>query len=673
MALITQFDDLPDLFFIDLFNYLSSIDILWAFTNLNNRIQTIINERGFFRHINLSSSRLSKFDTLLSILPLNQIETLIIDIEASPFQLSRWPYLPHLTTLRLYGLRDFIDATNLILRHSTSLIHLTLETSDLFMSIGFTGCILHPRGRLSTLVENVLPHLSALRSLDLGQDIGLGLTNWYITTIQSPLNYLRVSMQDIPHLCHVISRETLSTTLEQLHVTMRSLHVIRENSLPKGLVLSKMINLHTFTLVQSIFSYNRIEWSTIESLTAPNVMPVLRRMNLAIFITVDDLYCINRSSLFIDDRRIDVQFVFIIDDTSLGIQLSHHVPHGSHFHPRQIVGFNNYPWAYDVWYTLPWAFEQFFEVVEPIQYITKVEVFALPSSYSSIISSSRLRTLSISQNDSLPSIISMPHVVQLDHINTVHLSFHDWPTGLNLLALRHVTLTNNLIALKNFSSFPPNIRSIQILLHANKPNFDSSNWSILRSLSALPMLTSLHIIMKDMNTGLDDISCQIIAETVPISVHFGICFRRSSGMPKPDSIDHCIKFDPALVNLTNDPTVPIIDDEDYDNDEEDEDYEDLTFSESIFDIYRASIKELHTRILRLSSHMKPLIVVEEGDRDVQHGLQEEKTIGIDREPTSIADKNPYSTKNDRETMEISDASESENEGESSEMNNINDD
>ncbi|CAF4976757.1 unnamed protein product, partial [Rotaria sp. Silwood1] len=71
--------------------------------------------------------------------------------------------------------------------------------------------------------------------------------------------------------------------------------------------------------------------------------------------------------------------------------------------------------------------------------------------------------------------------------------------------------------------------------------------------------------------------------------------------------------------------------------------------------------------------IKRLITCSELDRDVQHGLQEEKTIGIDREPTSIADKNPYSTKNDRETMEISDASESENEGESSEMNNINDD
>jgi hypothetical protein len=138
MALITKFDDLPDLFFIELFNYLSSIDILWAFTNLNNRIQTLINERCYFRHINLSSARLLKFDTLVTILPLNQIETLIIDIEASPLQLSRWPYLPHLTTLRLYGLRNFIDATNFILRHSTSLIHLTLETNDLLMQVSIT-------------------------------------------------------------------------------------------------------------------------------------------------------------------------------------------------------------------------------------------------------------------------------------------------------------------------------------------------------------------------------------------------------------------------------------------------------------------------------------------------------------------------------------------------------
>jgi hypothetical protein len=227
----------------------------------------------------------------------------------------------------------------------------------------------------------------------------------------------------------------------------------------------------------------------------------------------------------------------------------------------------------------------------------------------------------------------MPHVVQLDHINTVHLSFHDWPTGLNLLALHHVTLTNNLVALKNFSSFPSNIRSIQILIRANMPNFVSSNWSTLRSLSALPMLTSLHIVINDMNTGLDDISCQIIAETVPMFVHFGIYFRRDSGMPAHDSVDHCIEFDPAPIDVANDFTSPIIDDED-DEDNEDEDYQDyeddennqdeddedydddedddLVFLESIFDVYRASIKELHRRILCLPFHMKPLIVIEEG-------------------------------------------------------------
>ncbi len=89
MALITQFDDLPDLVIIDLFTYLTSIDVLWAFANLNDRLRKLIDERGFFRDINFSSARLSKFDTLLTLLPLNRIEILVIDIGASTLQLSR--------------------------------------------------------------------------------------------------------------------------------------------------------------------------------------------------------------------------------------------------------------------------------------------------------------------------------------------------------------------------------------------------------------------------------------------------------------------------------------------------------------------------------------------------------------------------------------------------------
>ena len=183
-----------------------------------------------------------------------------------------------------------------------------------------------------------LPYLNALHSLDCGQDTGFGLVNWYVTRVQCPLKYLRVPINDISQLVHLISRETLSTTLEQLYVTMRNDHMRRDNSLPTGLALPSMINLHTFTLVQSIFAISRIQWSVIELLTTPNVMPRLRRMNLAIFISVNELDSINRSALFIDDRQIDIQFAFITDHTSLSNEVADNLPRGSRFHPREIVG-----------------------------------------------------------------------------------------------------------------------------------------------------------------------------------------------------------------------------------------------------------------------------------------------------------------------------------------------
>ena len=135
MALTTKFDDLPDLFIINLFNYLSSIDVLWAFANLNHRFRKLVDERDYFRHINLFSARLSKFDALLALLPLERIETLVIDRGASPLQLTRWPHLPSLITLKLYGLCDFEDAACFVLRHSTTLEQLTLGTNDRFISV----------------------------------------------------------------------------------------------------------------------------------------------------------------------------------------------------------------------------------------------------------------------------------------------------------------------------------------------------------------------------------------------------------------------------------------------------------------------------------------------------------------------------------------------------------
>ena len=130
----------------------------------------------------------------------------------------------------------------------------------------------------------------------------------------------------------------------------------------------------------------------------------------------------------------------------------------------------------------------------------------------------------------------MPHVIAFDRITTVHLTFHDWPRSLHLPSLRHVTLTNNLVALKDFSSFPTSIRSIQILFRPFLPNYLAINWSVLLSLSTLPMLTSLHIILHDMDTGLDSTACQIIAETAPMLAHFGISFRQQRGLSLRDYV-----------------------------------------------------------------------------------------------------------------------------------------
>ena len=60
-------------------------------------------------------------------------------------------------------------------------------------------------------------------------------------------------MCNIKQLCYLMSVETLSTTLEQLHVTVRNLPA-GTNRVSKQSVLPKMVNFHSFTFAQSMFS-----------------------------------------------------------------------------------------------------------------------------------------------------------------------------------------------------------------------------------------------------------------------------------------------------------------------------------------------------------------------------------------------------------------------------------
>jgi hypothetical protein len=188
-----------------------------------------------------------------------------------------------------------------------------------------------------TLINNILLiHLPALRSLDLGMNY-YG-TSWPITTAVAPLTYLRLPLLNMDILLRLISTEPLFDTLRQLHITIGDSDSNTHCPVSMSNLSIRMINLHTFSLVQTFFSMLTIEWTVFEILTSSKVMPVLRRANVSLFINTNDLNCIRSSPIFTDHRHVDVHFVFNLLNCPQYIKVTPYIPRGNHFHPREIVG-----------------------------------------------------------------------------------------------------------------------------------------------------------------------------------------------------------------------------------------------------------------------------------------------------------------------------------------------
>lgn len=99
---------------------------------------------------------------------------------------------------------------------------------------------------------------------------------------------------------------------------------------------------------------------------------------------------------------------------------------------------------------------------------------------------------------------------------------------LNFASLSRLILTDSLDSLVSCTHLI-NIQSIQIILHYECLRFGNDNWTVLCTLSTLPRLISLRVLLYEMRVPPDDASCQIIAETVPIVSDFSFCFRRLNG------------------------------------------------------------------------------------------------------------------------------------------------
>ncbi|CAF4055709.1 unnamed protein product [Rotaria sordida] len=544
--MITLFDDLSDLALIEIFSYLSCADALWSFSNLNSRLITLLTERGFYRHVNLSSTGKKRFAAIFSILRLNEIQSLVIDRCTSPLQLRRWPHLPHLTTLRLQGVRNFREVFKLIRKHGNTLIHLTVESSSYFNAGGMTREVAYPIWNSYEFLERTVCRLPTLQSLDLGMETSFDLHGWPFKMIQAPLTYLKISLGRTHLLIDIFSTKPLSSTLQQLHIKISDFCGDMYFSLRDKDFLPRMESLHTFTFVKSLKWHSSEEWTLVNVLTASKVMPVLRRMNFSIVIDINDLNQMNHSALFDDDRHIDVHYVFMISDNREHFEVNQYVPHGSLSHSRKIVSatFISECWTLDstiknhdeiyldkprnrqhLFYTLPWIFDEFFQLCLPDRYISQLQVFTSPSPVNTV-APSRLRKLNISNN--FPSLaISFPHIISSNQMAELHLSRCDRQTSVNLPTFDYLIITDSLDSL-NSCFFSRNIRSIQITLNHEHLHLARNDWNDLPTLSTLPFLKSLRILLYGINIPPNDTICQIIAETASTISDFCFCFRRKN-------------------------------------------------------------------------------------------------------------------------------------------------
>lgn len=207
----------------------------------------------------------------------------------------------------------------------------------LFFQDGLTIERSYPIGDMKDLIDNVvLGRLPALRSLDGGMNYFQ--TCWPFTHAIVPLTYIRLYLPNINSLVRLMSTPPLCETLRQLHIQTNNC-VYPLSPPPSISALSiEMVNLQTFTLVQSFFYQFIIEWTHFELLTSSMVMPALRRANISLFMNINDFSRIRSAPIFNDHRRVEVNFAFSVINCPQYNEMTRFIPCGGRFYPREIVG-----------------------------------------------------------------------------------------------------------------------------------------------------------------------------------------------------------------------------------------------------------------------------------------------------------------------------------------------
>nr|ACI90380.1 hypothetical protein [Philodina roseola] len=379
-----------------------------------------------------------------------------------------------------------------------------------------------------------------------------------------------------------MATKPLCNTLRQLHVKLQDRRFLNGYSSVFD-ETTFMPSLHTFTSMKPLYCQSNDEWTFIDILTSTKVMPVLKQVRFICGITRMDLNRIAQSTISNDDRHVDVQYAFLLNDNDCHSELTKRVPRGSRSHPRSIACATFYrnnshrdpkhdlPDAFGIyddegqshlWYTLPWAFNDFLQLSVPDTCITRLQM----SSSLFVRQTSRIRKMRLIRNAMTP-FIAQSSLVCPDRIELLDLFYCDRSISLKLPSLVHVNLVDSFDALQSCHLVSMHIQSITIVMHQQEIESASNRWTDLRVLSDLPRLRSVRVLLYSTLVCPDDIGCQMLAETSLLVSDFGISFREDLYLPGVDRKLLC-------------------------------------------DMYRLFIKELHRKMICLSPNQKSSYVIE---------------------------------------------------------------
>ena len=238
----------------------------------------------------------------------------------------------------------------------SSLQHIHRSFSNLFrfLQAGITKNIVYPSWNLCKFLAKTLPHLTDLRSLDLGMERSFFLHHWPFKRIQTSLINLTITLSGMNNLLLIMSTEPLAQTLQQLRITINDMNNRLYYNLNDVSLTPQMKALKVFSFVKTFGCCFGEEWTFVDRITSINIMPVLQHMSFCIVMNADDLVRMNQSALMTDCRHVDIRFAVMINDDRSHMELLPYVQRSS----RQMASatFVSQCWPDDQPFTTPGQF-----------------------------------------------------------------------------------------------------------------------------------------------------------------------------------------------------------------------------------------------------------------------------------------------------------------------------